>query len=75
VRVHGHKHTHTVVIGSTKFTIATSRVTMVPLKLRPAGKSLLRAAHGHLRALLTLKQSLPAAAKGSVGVRINRVRK
>jgi PKD repeat protein len=75
VRVNGHKRTRTVVIGSIRFTIPTGQPTTVTLRLSSKGKALLRAGHGHLKALLTLKQSTPAAAKGSVGVRVNRVGK
>jgi len=74
VRVNGHKRTRTVVIGKLKFNIVTGRATTLSMQLNSTGKRLLRAAH-HLKGLLTLKQTGPAPGKGSVGVRVNLVRK
>jgi PKD repeat protein len=59
VAAKGHR-ARTVAIATAGFTIAAGRTSVLRLRLRALGRSLLRNAHGHLPAQLALSKSSPA---------------
>lgn len=56
------KHARTVTLAGASFSIAPGATGMVTLKLSAAGRSQLKAARGHLSAVLTIVKSLPTPA-------------
>jgi PKD repeat protein len=63
VKVKGkNRRTHTVTLGGASFSIAAGTTGAVTLKLTAAGRSRLRAARGHLSAVLSIAKSAPAPA-------------
>jgi PKD repeat protein len=57
-----HKRTRTVTLGSASFSIAAGATGTVTLKLSAAGRAQLKAAHGHLGAVLSIAKSSPVPA-------------
>lgn len=51
------------IIAISKFTVAPHKTTVIELKLNRAGRSLLKAAHGRLSALLTIIKTSPAPSR------------
>jgi hypothetical protein len=58
--VGGHTHVRTVTLASSTFAILAGRSATVTLRLSATGKRILRAAHGHLPAVLNIVRSSPA---------------
>ncbi len=61
-----HKSSHTVTIGTAKFTIASGQTTTVKLALNAAGRALLSAGHGQLSASLTVLETGAGAGQQQV---------
>ena len=74
VKVKGkNKRVRTVTLGGASFSIAPGAIGTITLKLNAAGRSQLRAAHGHLRAILTIVKSSPVPAVTQTrGVQVRR---
>jgi hypothetical protein len=72
VKVKGkNKRVRTVTLGGASFSIAPGATGTITLKLNAAGRSQLRAANGHLRAILRIVKSSPApAATQTRGVQV-----
>jgi PKD repeat protein len=65
-------HGRTRTIATFRFSLGTARPASVSLRLSSVGRALLKAGHGHLRATLTLRRSLPApASRTAAAVTIN----
>lgn len=54
------KHGHTVTVGTGSFSIAAGTKKAIVVKLSSAGRSLLKAGHGHLGAVMTVDKTSPA---------------
>jgi hypothetical protein len=74
VKIKGkNKRVRTVTLGGASFSIALGATGTITLKLNAAGRSQLRAAHGHLRAILKIVKSSPAPAVTQArGVQVRR---
>jgi hypothetical protein len=74
VKVKGkNKRVRTVTLGGASFSIAPGATGTITLKLNAAGRSQLRAANGHLRAILRIVKSSPVpAATQTRGVQVRR---
>jgi Bacterial Ig-like domain (group 3)/IPT/TIG domain/FG-GAP-like repeat len=57
------KHSKTETIGTANFSIPAVGTSTVMLRLSPIGRALLRAAHGHLSARLTILEMSPNSSK------------
>jgi PKD domain len=74
VKIKGrNRRVRTVTLGGASFSIAPGATGTITLKLNAAGRSQLRAAHGRLRAILTIVKSSPAPAVTQTrGVQVRR---
>ena len=74
--VQGSRHakgTADILVGASSFSIAADEERRIRISLNPAGRRLLRRAHGRFRATLTITALAPTPVTRSTGVRLERI--